>query len=188
MDAVEQALMTGGQVPGLRDYLTRAGLYYVVVRNDLDPDQIGYVPTATVKRTLEESGFKRVTGFGPTETGGRIADDTPVQVEGLYPRQRAVEIYAPGDGAQRPGQAGLKPVANTAVVSGGPEALLPLLPGERNESLELGMAGIGIADRNSVAGVVRAWVALNETCEEAKAVLEEIVRRSYAVTESQRSP
>ncbi|MFH8792766.1 alpha-(1-_3)-arabinofuranosyltransferase [Streptomyces sp. NPDC017941] len=126
MDAVEQALMTGGQVPGLRDYLTRAGLYYVVVRNDLDPDQVGYVPTATVKRTLEQSGFQRVTGFGPTQTGGRIADDTPVQVEGLYPRQRAVEIYAPGKGAQRPGQAALKPVSNTAVVSGGPEALLPL--------------------------------------------------------------
>jgi len=29
-------------------------------------------------------------------------------------------------------------------------------------ALELGMAGIGIADRNSVAGVVRAWSALNE--------------------------
>ncbi|GGO44413.1 alpha-(1-_3)-arabinofuranosyltransferase [Streptomyces lasiicapitis] len=126
MDAVENALMTGGEVPGLRDYLTRAGMYYVVVRNDLDPDQIGYVPTATVKRTLEESGFSRVTGFGPQETGGRIADDTPVQVEGLYPRQRAVEIYAPGKDAARPGQAGLKPVSNTAVVSGGPEALLPL--------------------------------------------------------------
>ncbi|MER7344289.1 alpha-(1-_3)-arabinofuranosyltransferase family protein [Streptomyces aurantiacus] len=126
MDAVEQALMTGGQVPGLQDYLGRAGLHYVVVRNDLDPDQIGQVPTATVKRTLEESGFSRVTGFGPQETGGRIADDTPVQVEGLYPRQRAVEIYAPGKDAARPGQAGLKPVSNTAVVSGGPEALLPL--------------------------------------------------------------
>ncbi|MVO84267.1 DUF3367 domain-containing protein [Streptomyces sp. p1417] len=126
MDAVEQALMTGGQVPGLQDYLTRAGLYYVVVRNDLDPDQVGYVPTATVKRTLEQSGFRRVTGFGPTMTGGRIADDTPVQVEGLYPRQRAVEVYAPGKGAERPGQAALKPVSNTAVVSGGPEALLPL--------------------------------------------------------------
>ncbi|MFE0175509.1 alpha-(1-_3)-arabinofuranosyltransferase family protein [Streptomyces sp. NPDC059002] len=126
MDAVEQALATGAEVPGLRDYLTRAGLYYVVVRNDLDPDQIGHVPTATVKRTLEESGFRRVTGFGPTETDGKIADDTPVQVEGLYPRQRAVEIYAPGSGAERPGQAGLKPVSNTAVVSGGPESLLPL--------------------------------------------------------------
>ncbi|WP_107059089.1 alpha-(1-_3)-arabinofuranosyltransferase [Streptomyces sp. NRRL B-1347] len=126
MDAVEQALMTGSQVPGLKNYLTRAGLYYVVVRNDLDPDQIGYVPTATVKRTLEQSGYTRVTGFGPTQTGGRIADDTPVQVEGLYPRQRAVEIYTPGKGTPRPGQAGLKPVSNTAVVSGGPEALLPL--------------------------------------------------------------
>ncbi|MFE0100008.1 alpha-(1-_3)-arabinofuranosyltransferase family protein [Streptomyces sp. NPDC059009] len=126
MDAVEQALMTGGQVPGLRDYLSRAGLHYVVVRNDLDPDQVGNVPTSTVKRTLEESGYKRVTGFGPTETGGIIPNDTPVQVEGLYPRQRAVEIYAPDSGAQRPGQAGLKPVSNTAVVSGGPESLLPL--------------------------------------------------------------
>ncbi|AVH58908.1 MULTISPECIES: alpha-(1-_3)-arabinofuranosyltransferase [Streptomyces] len=127
MDAVEQALMTGGEVPGMADYLSRAGLYYVVVRNDLDPDQIGYVPTTTVKRTLEQSGYRRVTGFGPVMTGGRIADDTPLRVEGLYPRQRAVEIYEPaGQDVPRPGQAGLKPIADTAVVSGGPEALLPL--------------------------------------------------------------
>ncbi|WP_447037230.1 alpha-(1-_3)-arabinofuranosyltransferase domain-containing protein [Streptomyces sp. DSM 118878] len=134
MDAVEQALRTGAEVPGLRDYVTRAGLYYVVVRNDLDPDQVGNVPTATVKRTLEESGFRRVTGFGPQTTGGIIANDTPIQVEGLYPRQRAVEVYAPDTGAERPGQAGLKPVSNTAVVSGGPESLLPLSadPGMRD--------------------------------------------------------
>ncbi|MEV3973544.1 DUF3367 domain-containing protein [Streptomyces sp. NPDC050698] len=127
MDAVEQALMSGAHVPGLADYLSRAGLYYVVVRNDLDPDQIGYVPTTTVKRTLEQSGYERVTGVGPVMTGGRIARDAPLQVEGLYPRQRAVEIYRPtGDDVIRPGQAGLAPVADTAVVSGGPEALLPL--------------------------------------------------------------
>ncbi|EGX57439.1 hypothetical protein SZN_22706, partial [Streptomyces zinciresistens K42] len=127
MDAVEQALTTGGQVPGLADYLGRAGIFYVVVRNDLDPDQIGAVPTATVKRTLEQSGYERVTGFGPMTTGGRIAPDTPLQVEALYPRQRAVEIYRPGGvDVARPGPAGLRPVAGTAVVSGGPEALLPL--------------------------------------------------------------
>ncbi|MFD4527423.1 alpha-(1-_3)-arabinofuranosyltransferase family protein [Streptomyces sp. NPDC058470] len=127
MDAVEQSLMTGAEVPGLADYLSRAGLYYVVVRNDLDPDQLGYVPTTTVKRTLEQSGYQRVTGFGPEMTGGRIAEDTPLQVEGLYPRQRAVEIYEPAsEDVARPGQAGLKPIADTAVVSGGPEALLPL--------------------------------------------------------------
>ncbi|MFF0020106.1 alpha-(1-_3)-arabinofuranosyltransferase family protein [Streptomyces sp. NPDC005496] len=140
MDAVEQSLMTGAEVPGLADYLSRAGLYYVVVRNDLDPDQLGYVPTATVKRTLEQSGYRRVTGLGPVTTGGRIAEDTPLQVEGLYPRQRAVEIYEPADAdVPRPGQAGLKAVADTAVVSGGPEALLPLSaePGMRNRAAVL---------------------------------------------------
>ncbi|MGW5258638.1 alpha-(1-_3)-arabinofuranosyltransferase domain-containing protein [Streptomyces sp. NPDC004012] len=127
MDAVEQALMTGGDIPGLADYLSRAGLYYVVVRNDLDPDQIGAVPTTTVKRALEQSGYRRVTGFGPEMTGGRIAHDTPLQIEGLYPRARAVEIYEPANAeVARPGPARLLPVADTAVVSGGPEALLPL--------------------------------------------------------------
>lgn len=126
MDAVEQALLTGSEMPGLADFLSRAGLHYVVVRNDLDPDQIGAVPTATVKRTLEQSGYERETGFGPLMTGGRIAHGTPLQVEGLYPRQRAVEIYRPPADTPRPGQVALKPVADTAVVSGGPEALLPL--------------------------------------------------------------
>ncbi|WP_181160582.1 alpha-(1-_3)-arabinofuranosyltransferase domain-containing protein, partial [Streptomyces solincola] len=94
MDAVEQALTSGGRVPGLAAFLNRAGLHHVVVRGDLDPDQLGHVPTATVTRTLEASGYRRVAGFGPLTTGGRIADDTPVQVEALYPRRRAVEIYA----------------------------------------------------------------------------------------------
>ncbi|MFE0422867.1 alpha-(1-_3)-arabinofuranosyltransferase family protein [Streptomyces sp. NPDC058953] len=126
MDAVEQALLTGAEIPGLRDFLGRAGLHYVVVRNDLDPDQLGYVPTPTVKRALEQSGYERVTGLGPVMTGGRIADDTPLQAEGLYPRQRAVEIFAPAGGSREPGRAGIHNAADTAVVSGGPESLLPL--------------------------------------------------------------
>ncbi|MEU1038433.1 alpha-(1-_3)-arabinofuranosyltransferase family protein [Streptomyces sp. NPDC005907] len=140
MDAVEQSLATGAEVPGLADFLGRAGLHYVVVRNDLDPDQLGHVPTATVKRTLEQSGYRKVTGLGPVMTGGRIAEDTPLQVEGLYPRQRAVEIYEPaGRDVPRPGQAGLMAVADTAVVSGGPEALLPLSadPAMRNRATVL---------------------------------------------------
>ncbi|MFJ8080971.1 alpha-(1-_3)-arabinofuranosyltransferase family protein [Streptomyces sp. NPDC096205] len=138
MDAVQQALLTGGEVPGLADYLSRAGLYYVVVRNDLDPDQIGWTPTTTVKRTLEQSGYERVTGLGPVTTVGRIAEDTPLQVEGLYPRVRAVEIYRPADEAvPRPGQARLTAVADTAVVSGGPEALLPLASAMRGRATVL---------------------------------------------------
>lgn len=138
MDAVEQALLTGGDFPGLADYLSRAGVYYVVVRNDLDPDQLGSVSSSVVKRALEQSGYERVTGLGPLMTGGVIAHDTPLQVEGLYPRQRAVEIYRPASEAvPRPGQAGLLPVADTAQVSGGPESLLPLAPELRGRATVL---------------------------------------------------
>ncbi|MGW5974067.1 alpha-(1-_3)-arabinofuranosyltransferase domain-containing protein [Streptomyces sp. NPDC055186] len=147
LDAVEQALLTGSEVPGLADYLSRAGLYHVVVRNDLDPDQVGQVPTTTVKRTLTQSGYERVTGLGPVSTGGVIANGTPLQVEGLYPQQRAVEIYRPtGADVRRPGQASLAPVADTAVVSGGPEALLPLADGLRGRPAVLtgdGHPGLG---------------------------------------------
>ncbi|WP_151483118.1 alpha-(1-_3)-arabinofuranosyltransferase domain-containing protein [Streptomyces albicerus] len=182
MDAVEQSLLTGGEVPGLADYLSRAGLHYVVVRNDLDPDQLGYVPTATVKRTLEESGYRRVTGFGPVTTGGRIAEDTPLQIEGLYPRQRAVEIYEPASpDVPRPGQAGLKAVADTAVVSGGPEALLPMsadptmrdraavLTGDNHPGLgapELQVVGDGLRRADTRFGLVNANTSYTYTRDE----------------------
>ncbi|MFD8543932.1 alpha-(1-_3)-arabinofuranosyltransferase family protein [Streptomyces sp. NPDC059649] len=125
LDAVEQALLTGAEVPGLRDYLHRAGLHDVVVRNDLDPDQIGYVPPQTVKRTLEASGYRRAAAFGPLTTGGRIPAEAPLQIQGLYPRQRAVEIYRPTD-IPAPGPVTARAVADTAQLSGGPEALLQL--------------------------------------------------------------
>ncbi|MFE5486048.1 alpha-(1-_3)-arabinofuranosyltransferase family protein [Streptomyces sp. NPDC056527] len=125
-DAVEQALLSGTEVPGLRAYLARAGMHEVVVRNDLDPDQIGYVPPQTVKRTLESSGYRKVAGFGPLVTGGRIAADTPLQVQGLYPRLQAMEIYQPQDRDGRPDRVAVSGVADTAVVSGGPESLLQL--------------------------------------------------------------
>ncbi|MFF0628877.1 alpha-(1-_3)-arabinofuranosyltransferase family protein [Streptomyces sp. NPDC004296] len=138
LDAVEQALLTGAEVPGLRDYLHRAGLHDVVVRNDLDPDQIGYVPPQTVERTLEASGYRKVAAFGPLTTAGRIPAEAPLQVQGLYPRQRAVEIYRPQDVAE-PGPVTAPAVADTAQLSGGPEALLQLSadPALRNRATVL---------------------------------------------------
>ncbi|MFH9610313.1 alpha-(1-_3)-arabinofuranosyltransferase family protein [Streptomyces sp. NPDC017448] len=185
MDAVEQALTTGSEVPGLSAFLNRAGLHHVVVRNDLDPDQVGYVPTTTVKRTLEASGYRRVTGFGPVMTGGRIAADTPVQVEGLYPRQRAVEIYEPPAGTERPGRAGTAPVASTAVVSGGPESLLPLsasgaldgrpavLAGDAHPGLgrpSLYAAGDGLRRADTRFGLVNSNTSYTYTADERNAV------------------
>ncbi|MCT2590281.1 alpha-(1-_3)-arabinofuranosyltransferase [Streptomyces sp. N2-109] len=125
LDAVEKALASGGEVPGLSAFLERAGLYNVVVRNDLDPDEVGYVPPQVVKHTLEESGYRKVKGFGPKMTGGTIPSGAPVEITGLYSRLQAVEIYEP-KGVSQPGEVALKPVGDTAVLSGGPESLLPL--------------------------------------------------------------
>ncbi|MFI8091745.1 alpha-(1-_3)-arabinofuranosyltransferase family protein [Streptomyces sp. NPDC086080] len=183
MDAVEQALLTGGEVPGLADYLSRAGVFYVVVRNDLDPDRVGQVPTSIVKRTLEQSGYERAEGLGPVMTGGVIAPGTPLQVEGLYPRQRAVEIYRPaGADVPRPGQARLLPVADTAVVSGGPEALLPLadrlrgraavLTGDEHPGLgtpPVQVVGDGLRRADTRFGLVNANTSYTYTADERNA-------------------
>lgn len=126
MDVVQQALESGAQVPGLRDFLGRAGLHAIVVRNDLDPDQLAYIPPPVVERTLEASGYRKVAQFGPLLTAGRIPENTPLQVQGIFPRRRAVEIYEPVGDTALPGRVALKPVSGTVAVSGGPEALLQL--------------------------------------------------------------
>ncbi|NUR38780.1 MAG: DUF3367 domain-containing protein, partial [Streptomyces sp.] len=182
MDAVEDALTSGGQVPGLADFLARSGIRYIVVRNDLDPDQIGYVPTTVVKRTLEQSGYKRVIGYGPIMTGGRIVHDAPLAVEGLYPRQRAVEVYMPPDGTTNPGHAALLPVADTAAVSGGPESLLPLaselrgratvLTGDNHPGLgtpQLQITGDGLRRADTRFGLVNANTSYTYTSSERNA-------------------
>ena len=69
LTTAETAFESGEQVPGLAGYLQRAGIGYVVVRNDLNPGQIGYTPAALVHQTLALSGFTRVTSFGPLITG-----------------------------------------------------------------------------------------------------------------------
>ncbi|CAM5696336.1 hypothetical protein SCALM49S_06504 [Streptomyces californicus] len=122
MDAVEQALTTGGEVPGLSRFLNRAGLHHVVVRNDLDPDQLGYVPTATVKRTLEASGYRRVTGLRPRDDRRPASRRTPpCNSRGSTPGSGPWRSTRRPPNKERPGRAGTAPVATTAVVSGGPE-------------------------------------------------------------------
>lgn len=164
LDAVEQALMSGTEVPGLREYLARAGLYYVVVRNDLDPDQIGYVPPATVKQTLERSGYEKETGFGPLETGGRIPANTPPQIQGLYTRLQAVEIYRPADPAvTKPVQAALHDASGTVRVSGGPESLLQLSAGGQLEGRPTVLTGDGHPGAEPGTQVVADGLRRNDT-------------------------
>ncbi|MFD3698932.1 alpha-(1-_3)-arabinofuranosyltransferase family protein [Streptomyces sp. NPDC058646] len=126
LEAIQEALATGTKVPGLGAFLERSGVHHLVVRNDLDPAQVGYIPPRTVRATLLASGYERVTGFGSPITSGQLPPDTPVQVQGLYQQYAAVEIFAPTGDDAAPGRATTRPVADTTVVSGGPESLLQL--------------------------------------------------------------
>ncbi|MFD6888187.1 alpha-(1-_3)-arabinofuranosyltransferase family protein [Streptomyces sp. NPDC059957] len=126
LEAIQEALATGTRVPGLGAFLERSGVHHLVVRNDLDPAQAGYIPPQTVRATLLASGYERVTGFGSPTISGQLPPDTPVQVQGLYRQYDAVEIFAPTGGDPAPGRVTTLPVADTAVVSGGTESLLQL--------------------------------------------------------------
>jgi len=107
LQTAEQAVESGQQVTGLAAYLNRAGIRYLVVRNDLDPRQIGYTAPAIVHRTLAQSGFGRVASFGPPVAG--------------YP---AVEVYAAA--GPPPSPVATLPVSQTMLVNGGPDSLLQL--------------------------------------------------------------
>ena len=53
----EQAVEAGEQVPGLAAFLARAGIRYVVVRNDVSPEATGYTPPQIVNETLASPAF-----------------------------------------------------------------------------------------------------------------------------------
>ena len=125
LDTAETAIESGEQVSGLAGYLQRAGVRYVVVRNDLDPQQVGYTAAALVHQTLALSGFTRVASFGPPVGGAQIEPRATRAQQAALPSYPAVEVYAfPGSSPLAPVTA--LPVSQTVLVNGGPDSLLQL--------------------------------------------------------------
>jgi arabinofuranan 3-O-arabinosyltransferase len=127
LDGAEQAIESGTASPGLAGYLARAGIRYVLVRNDLDPAQLGYTPPEVVHAALRASGFARVASFGQPAPAGPVGQGTALQVEAIEPQYPPVEIFQAADPAARPdGPAAVLSAASTTLVDGGPAALLQL--------------------------------------------------------------
>ncbi|HYX59542.1 MAG TPA: alpha-(1-_3)-arabinofuranosyltransferase family protein, partial [Streptosporangiaceae bacterium] len=127
LDGAEQAIEAGTASPGLAGYLARAGIRYVLVRNDLDPAQVGYTPPVVVHAALRASGFTRIASFGPLAPAGPVGQGTALQVEAIEPQYRPVEVFQAADPAARPGgPAAVLPAASTTLIDGGPAALLQL--------------------------------------------------------------
>ena len=127
LDAAEQAVESDQAVPGLPIYLDRAGIRYVVVRNDLDPATIGYVSPQIVNQTLALSGFERVASFGPAIPSSLSYLQTQPLTPGPTPRYPAVEIFQAVNPAWRPSSpVTALPVSQTVLVNGGPDSFLQL--------------------------------------------------------------
>src|SRR4029077_18799900 len=128
LDTAETAIESGEQVSGLAGYLQRAGIGVIVVRNDLDPQQVGYTSAAVVHQTLALSGFTRVAAFGPQIGGAQIEPQaTPQQQAELF-AYPAVEVFTAAgfSGAGEPSPVQAPPAGRTVLVNGGPDALLQL--------------------------------------------------------------
>ena len=123
----EQAIESGAAQPGLAAYLARAGVRYVLVRNDLDPAQLGYVSPTVVHAALKASGFARVASFGTALPTPPAGEGTSLQVQAITPAYAPVEIFQAAKPALRPsGPVSVLPTADTALVDGGPAALQQL--------------------------------------------------------------
>jgi arabinofuranan 3-O-arabinosyltransferase len=124
----ENAIESGEQASGLAGYLQRAGVRYIVVRNDLDPRQVGYTSPALVHQTLALSGFTRVASFGPPIGGAQIEPRATRAQQAALPSYPAVEVFAPvgSSGAGSPSPVSTLPVSQTVLVNGGPDSLLQL--------------------------------------------------------------
>ncbi|HTX84518.1 MAG TPA: alpha-(1-_3)-arabinofuranosyltransferase family protein [Streptosporangiaceae bacterium] len=127
LQTAEQAVESGQQEPGLPGYLARAGISYVVVRNDVSPDAVGYTPPQAVNETLAESGFRRVAAFGPQVAAAPGYPNLAGMPAGFAASYPSVEIFAAANPHLRvTSPVAALPVSQTALVSGGPDALLQL--------------------------------------------------------------
>jgi arabinofuranan 3-O-arabinosyltransferase len=127
LDTAEQAVESGQDVPGLAAYLARAGIRYVVVRNDVSPTIPGYTPPQVVNETLALSGFQQVASFGPRVAAAPGYPNLVGVTPGFAPSYPSIQIFEAADSSLRPtSPVQALPVSDTALVNGGPDSLLQL--------------------------------------------------------------
>jgi arabinofuranan 3-O-arabinosyltransferase len=148
LDTAERQLERGEPSPGLAAFLSRAGIRYVLVRNDLDRFRVNAPPPAYLRRALQASpGFRAAAAFGPVvhpvmTTDRLLPDLGPNSRAGI----RSLEVYDLGRTA---GPLTTYPQAGTLRIDGAPDALLAAA-----EAGDLGERAVVLSgdDRARIAG------------------------------------
>jgi len=110
MQAVEDTIELGDPAHGLADYLARAGVGYLVVRNDLNLSLTGATPPNQVAAVLADTpGIRLVKEFGP-----RVPGDAKAREVDIYRVERSVQVVH------------AYPKSDPIILSGGPDSLLSM--------------------------------------------------------------
>ena len=115
LDEIQRQLGQGLGSSGLRSLLVRAGVRYVVARNDLRLDAQGD-PSIAVHQSLAESGIARVADFGPP-VGSQVDDPTLTVDERTLVPYPSVEIFDVGPAQD----VSVIPRSRLVVATAGPE-------------------------------------------------------------------
>lgn len=124
LDEVDAVVSSGHGSVGLAPYLARAGVQFVVVRNDILPTaQTGAVPTPiAIEAALENSpGIAEAASFGPSVETAQL-DRIPAS-SGVSLPLPSVQVYAVTGSVSG---VALEPAATTLSVSGSPGSLLEM--------------------------------------------------------------
>ena len=181
LDTAENAIESGEEVPGLAAYLERAGIGYIVVRNDLDPRQIGYTSPEVVHRTLALSGFTRVASFGPLLTGTQTDPGASPGIQATEPDYPSAEVYVPAGTRPSLSPVATLPLSQTTLVNGGPDSLLQLAG---QNLLSPGQATVIAGDR--VPATPAAWAVTDglPRTDTAFGLINSNVSYTYTATET----
>ncbi|GAA1148821.1 alpha-(1-_3)-arabinofuranosyltransferase domain-containing protein [Ornithinicoccus hortensis] len=121
LDEVQRRLAAGDGDEGLTEALRRAGVGWVVVRDDLRQD-VQTVPPVATHQALARAGLERTAQFGPPVGPVGESADYTVRERTIVPSP-SVSVYAVPD----PVDARLVPLSATATLDGGPEDVPALL-------------------------------------------------------------
>jgi arabinofuranan 3-O-arabinosyltransferase len=125
LDGINERVDTGRGSPGLAEALARAGITWIVVRNDIDERRSGAPRSAEIRQALARSpGITPYAGFGPVLPPYR--GETTVVDSGLVDAGAAIEVWKVTSGDQRDPRIVLRDAENVTVFSGASEGLVDL--------------------------------------------------------------
>lgn len=122
LDSISSALAHGRESAGLADLLARSGIRFVLVRNDIDTGRTLAPARSVVAASLQRTpGLELRAAFGDVTLSGNELTAPDFGRDGDRP---ALEIYEVTGATPR---IAATPVDDVAVMTGGPEGLLPAL-------------------------------------------------------------